>query len=130
MVDWRTARAGQGAQQDSAGGGGAQSHLLLPHLVSHGDELLPQAQSRLVLLGGGRGRGGALDGDSVLSGLVTVHVDMSLQVELGREALPAAVAVVDGLGPAGVSLLTRAGLSLSDDHRSPRHDWNRLGPGH
>ena len=102
MVDWRTARAGQGAQQDSAGGGGAQSHLLLPHLVSHGDELLPQAQSRLVLLSGGRGRGGALDGDSVLSGLVTVHVDMSLQVELGREALPAAAAVVEVLHVVGI----------------------------
>ena len=46
-----------------------------------------------------------------------MHVDVSLQIKLGSEALAAAAAVVYGLGPARVSLLAAGGLSLADD------DW-------
>ena len=38
---------------------------------------------------------------------MAVHVDVSLQVELGGEALATTVTIVDGLGPTGVSLLTK-----------------------
>ena len=47
---------------------------------------------------------------------MTMHIDVSLQVELGGESFSARLTVVDGLGPAGVALLVRGVGHHGGDH--------------
>ena len=56
--------------------------------------------------------------DPVLSGLVTVHVNVSLQVELCGETFGTTVTIVDGFIATGVPLVlvhTRVGLMQKSD---------------
>jgi len=116
-------RRGAAVEEGLAGG---QHSLMVGHLaalfqgVSEAAGQLPRrvvVRDQLEAAAGRRprfvdrlfGRSGSgrrsLDRNAVLLRLVTVHVDMTFQVELGREALAAGVTVVDGLGAACVPLL-------------------------
>ena len=65
-----------------------------------------------------------LDGDPVLPGLVTVHVNVPLQVELCGETFGTTVTIVDGFVSACVPLVlvhTRVGLQQERDMKTS--DW-------